>query len=176
MDELELSKIVGVGCAAMLAFVGLSQVAHGVVSMDKLDEPAYVLEVTEEEGSEEEAEPISMAALMADADAAAGQKVFKKCSACHNQAEGAGAKQGPNLWGIMGRDIASVDGFNYSGALEEIDGTWDWAAMNAFLTKPAKYAPGTNMKFPGLKKDADRANLMAWLNGQGGSPLDAPTE
>lgn len=177
MDELELSKIVGVGCAALLAFVGLSQISGGLVAMDQLDEPAYQIAVEEtDEGADEEAAPISMAALMTGADADAGARVFKKCSACHNIAEGAGSKQGPNLWAIMGRDIASVDGFSYSSSLEEKEGGWTWAEMNVFLTKPKDYASNTKMAFAGLKKDEDRANLMAWLNAQSGAPIDAPAE
>lgn len=176
MDELELSKFFGVACAAMLAFVGLSQVSNAIVSMDHLDEPAYAIEVAESDDAGEEApEPVSVAALMAEADAASGQKVFKKCSACHNQAEGAGSKAGPNLWGVMGRDIASIDGFSYSSSLAEKEGGWTWEAMNAFLTKPKSYASNTKMNFTGLK-DGDRADVMAWLNSQGDAPIDPPTE
>ena len=175
MDELEISKIVGVGCAAMLAFVGLSEVSHGIVSMDDLDEPAFAIEVAEADDAEVE-EAISVATLMASADASAGEKQFKACKACHNVAEGAGAKQGPNLWGIVGRDIASTDGFSYSSALAEKEGAWDWDALNAFLLNPKGYAAGTKMAYNGLKKDGERANLMAWLNEQSGAPIPLPSE
>jgi len=149
MDELELSKIVGVGCAAMLAFVGLTEISHGIVSVDDLETPAYAIEVAEEEGDAEE-EVISIAAIMASADATAGVKVFKKCSGCHNATPDGDANTGPNLWGIMGRDIASVDNV---------------------------YAKGTKMNgFSGLKKDADRANVMAWLNEQSDAAIPLPTE
>ena len=175
MDELEISKIVGVGCAAMLAFVGLSEVSHGIVSMDDLDEPAFAIEVAEA-GDAEVEEAISVATLMASADASAGEKQFKACKACHNVADGAGAKQGPNLWGIVGRDIASTDGFSYSSALAEKEGAWDWDALNAFLLNPKGYAAGTKMAYNGLKKDGERANLMAWLNEQSGAPIPLPSE
>ena len=174
MDELELSKIVGVACAAMLAFVGLSEVSHGIVSMDDLAEPAYAIEVAEAEEVEEEI--VSVAALMASADAASGEKLFKACKACHNVAEGAPSKLGPNLWGIVGRDIGSVEGFGYSNVLAEMDGAWDWEALNGFLTNPKGYAKGTKMAYNGIKKDADRANLMAWLNEQSGAPIEMPAE
>ena len=175
MDELELSKIVGVGCAAMLAFVGLTEISHGVVSMDKLETPAYAIEVAEEEGGAEE-EVVSVATIMASADAAGGKKVFNSCKGCHAAESGGAAKTGPNLWGVMGRDIASADGFGYSAALTEKDGAWDWEAMNAFLTNPKAYAKGTAMKYNGVKKDQDRANLMAWLNEQSDSAIPLPTE
>lgn len=174
MDELELSKIVGVACAAMLAFVGLSEVSHGIVSMDDLAEPAYAIEVAEAEEVEEEV--VSVAAIMASADAASGEKVFKACKACHNVAEGAASKVGPNLWGIVGRDIANVEGYTYSNVLAEMDGAWDWEALNGFLTNPKGYAKGTKMAYNGIKKDADRANLMAWLNEQSGAAIPLPTE
>ncbi len=175
MDELELSKIVGVGCAAMLAFVGLTEVSHGIVSMGHLDKPAYTIEVAEAEEAEAE-EVVSVATLLASADSAAGQKTFKSCAGCHNAAEGKGAKQGPNLWGIVGRDIASVDGYGYSSALNEKEGVWDWDALNAFLLNPKGFAAGTKMAYSGLKKDGARANLMAWLNEQSGEPIPLPTE
>ena len=176
MDELELSKIGGVACAALLAFVGLHEISHAVVSVDTPETPAYVIVVAEEEGDAEE-EVISIAAIMASADAVAGTKIFKKCSGCHTVAEGGKVGQGPNLWGVLGREIASDGGFGYSPALAEKKGSvWDWEAMNGFLTKPSAYAKGTKMNFAGLKKDTDRANLMAWLNEQSGAPLPLPTE
>jgi len=176
MDELELSKIVGVGCAAMLAFVGLSEVSHGIVSMDDLDEPAYAIEVAEadEEEADEEIEVVSIGTLMASADASAGEKVFRACKACHNIADGAGAKQGPNLWGIIGRDIASDGGFSYSAALADKEGAWDWEAINGFLLDPKGWAPGTKMAYAGVKKDDARADLLAYLNEQSSAPIDLP--
>lgn len=175
MDELELSKIVGVGCAAMLAFVGLTEISHGIVSMDKLETPAYSIEVAEEEGAAEE-EAVSVAMIMASADASKGAKQFNSCKGCHSIESGGAAKQGPNLWGIVGRGIASVDGFGYSAALSEKEGAWDWDALNAFLLKPSAYAKGTAMKYAGIKKDSARADLMAWLNEQSDSAIPLPTE
>ena len=177
MDELELSKIVGVGCAAMLAFVGLSVASDAIVSMDTLDEPAYAIAVAEPDepgAAAEEEEVVSIGTLMASADAAAGEKVFRSCKACHNDAEGAPAKVGPNLYGVVGRPIASAEGFSYSAALSEKGGTWDWESINGFLHKPKEWAPGTKMAYAGVKKDEDRANLLAYLNEQSGAPIDLP--
>ena len=176
MDTLEISKVVGVGCAAMLAFVGFSEISHGLISVDNLAEPAYAIEVAEEDGAEEEVEAVSVATLMASADADAGARGFRSCQACHNIAEGAGAKQGPNLWGIVGRDIAAADGFSYSNALADKDGVWDWEALNGFLLAPKSWAPGTKMAYNGIKKDGERANLMAYLNEQSGEPIPLPEE
>jgi cytochrome c len=103
--------------------------------------------------------------LLGGADLAKGKKLFKKCGACHTANEGGKNKVGPNLWNILGRDVAGVEGFNYSDALSAKGGVWDIATLNAFLTKPKEAVPGTKMSFSGIKKDGDRANLIAFLQG-----------
>jgi len=118
-------------------------------------------------------EPIS--ALLASADVAAGAKGFKKCASCHTVESGGADKLGPALWGIVDRQRASVDGFSYSDALQSMNGeTWDYEALNEFLTKPKAYAPGTKMSFGGLKKVAQRANLIAYLRQQSDNPAAIP--
>ena len=99
-------------------------------------------------------------------DAAAGERVFRKCMACHAVGEGARNKVGPELNGIVGSQIASVEDFNYSNTLAEMgeEGeTWTAEALSAFLEAPREYAPGTKMAFPGLKDEADRENVIAYL-------------
>lgn len=97
---------------------------------------------------------------------AAGEKVFKKCKACHQVGEGAQNKTGPQLNGVVGRDIGSVDGFKYSGSMEEMDGAWTHDALAAFLAKPKDYVKGTKMAFAGLKKDDEIAAVIAYLQAQ----------
>lgn len=103
-----------------------------------------------------------------------GAKVFKKCKACH-VAEAAGKnKTGPNLWNVIGRQIASAEGFKYSEALAGKSGeSWSVDVLKAFLANPKKYVPGTSMSFAGLKKEADAANLIAYLGLQSDAPQDA---
>ena len=114
---------------------------------------------------EERAEAPLEAALDADL-VAAGEKVFKKCKACHQVGEGAKNRVGPLLNGIFGANVAAIEGFSYSGALTE-KGTqgavWDAAALDAFLTKPKDWAKGTKMSFAGLKKEEDRAAIIEFL-------------
>ncbi|WP_417211253.1 c-type cytochrome [Antarctobacter sp.] len=101
-----------------------------------------------------------------EGDAEAGEKVFRKCKACHAVGEGAENKVGPMLNNIVGRQMASVEGFDYSkalGAMGEAGEVWTPEAMDAFLTKPRDYAKGTKMAFPGLRKDDDRADVIAYL-------------
>ena len=177
MDELEISKIVGAGCAALLAFVGFGQLGSAVVGVDQLDEPAYIVEVPDAEtGTEmaevEEAMPIGQLMAMAVVDD--GPKIFKKCSACHNVEDGGGNGVGPNLHGIVGRDIGGMDGYAYSNVLAGMDGPWDFAALDGFLESPKNWAPGTKMGFAGLRKPEDRASVIAWLNEQSAAPLPLP--
>ncbi len=94
---------------------------------------------------------------------AAGAKAFKKCKSYHNAAPGAKAKTGPNLWNVVGRAKASIEGFKYSAALKEIGGDWTEEDLDVFLKKPKDFAPGNKMYFSGIKKHAKRANLIGYL-------------
>ncbi len=124
-------------------------------------------------GAEEEfVTPIAI--RLASANPALGPKNAAKCTTCHAFEQGGAAKLGPALWGIVGRDIAADDGFAYSGALMGIDGVWDAEALDGFLLKPKAWAPGTKMGFAGLKDEADRANLIAWMFQQADAPLALP--
>lgn len=102
----------------------------------------------------------------AEGDAAKGEKVFRKCQACHAVGEGAENKVGPVLNGLMGRAVAAGEGFEYSDALvaKVAEGVvWDAETLAAFLEKPRDWAPGTKMSFAGLRKEKDRDNLIAYL-------------
>ncbi len=99
---------------------------------------------------------------MAEGDAAAGEKVFRKCKACHviDQEKN---RLGPHLVGIMGRAAGSVEGFNYSPAMQDSGITWDETSLDEYLADPKGYIPKNKMAFVGLKKDDDRANIIAYL-------------
>jgi cytochrome c len=119
----------------------------------------------------------SLGEALAAADAAKGETVFAACRACHTIEEGGGSMIGPNLWGVVGRPVAHVDGFNYSEPLKAYGGTWQVDRLDAFLADPQAVVPGSLMVFPGVKNSADRANLIAYLNQNSPSPLslaDAP--
>jgi cytochrome c len=145
---------------------------------------ATVLDVTPEETAAEEeaaAEPAAeetteMAAAstgqepavtMAAADPAMveqGERVFRKCSACHQVGDGAKNRVGPHLNGVMGREIGIVDGFNYSSTMAGMGGVWDTQTMAAFLADPRGVVSGTKMAFAGLRKDDEIAAVTAYLS------------
>ncbi|CAD0186999.1 Cytochrome c2 [Ruegeria sp. THAF57] len=100
----------------------------------------------------------------ADGDATAGEKVFRKCAACHS-VDGSKKKPGPHLAGILGRPAASVEGFKYSQSLSEAGLVWDTETLTAFLANPRENVPGTKMSFPGIRKEDDLTNLIAYLEG-----------
>lgn len=128
----------------------------------------YFVEGEEEEGGED-AGP-DLGTLLASADAAAGEQVFAKCSACHTIEQGGANGIGPNLYGTMGKAIAGHAGFAYSSALSEKGGEWTWENMDAWLESPRGFASGTKMSFAGLSKPEDRANVMEYLASMGGAP------
>ncbi|MEO1491746.1 MAG: cytochrome c family protein [Pseudomonadota bacterium] len=130
---------------------------------------AFAIEIESGDEAASEPEEVDLASLIASGDAGKGEKVFNKCKACHKIEDGANGV-GPHLWGVIGRDIGSVDGYAYSGALADLGGTWDLAAMDAFLESPKGYAAGTKMAFAGLSSAEDRINLIIYLNDADGSP------
>lgn len=171
MDTMELTKIVGGLCGALLILLLGKWAAetiyhvggdgHGDVAQ------AYSIEVEEEVTADAGDEGPSLEELLASADVAKGEKVFKKCGACHKLEDGVNGT-GPHLFGLVGREVAAVGGYEFSGALAGLGGAWNPQELDGFLANPKKYAPGTKMSFAGLKKGTDRANLIAYLQSIGG--------
>lgn len=133
----------------------------------------YVIEGVVEEGAEEAEVTLAQALNMEGVDASAGEKVFAKCSACHSIEQGGANGVGPNLYGIMGTNIASRSGYSYSGALSSFGGQWGWEEMDAWLKNPKGYVEGTKMGFAGLSKIEDRAAVALYMN-EYGSNLPVP--
>ncbi|WP_375287884.1 c-type cytochrome [Sphingomonas sp.] len=160
------------GCGAAL---GLSIVGGMIFHGERPEKMGYVIEGVEEEGAGGAAAEVPIASLLGSADAAKGAEVFKKCAACHTVNQGGANGVGPNLYATMGEALAAgKGGFAFSDALKKVGGTWDWEKMNAWLTSPRKFAPGTKMTFAGLSNPQDRANVILYLNQQGSNlPLPA---
>ena len=158
------------GILALALSIGSGMYFHS----EHPEKPGYPVEGAEEGGGAAAAE-LPIAALLATADAAEGAKVFKQCGSCHTIAQGGANGTGPNLWGTMGEEIGhGKGGFAFSDALSGHGGKWDWDTMNAWLTNPSKFAPGTRMTFAGIANPQQRANLILYLNQQSASPLALP--
>lgn len=163
MDTMTLTKAAAGFCGAFLVFLLGKWAADELYHVGGHGEAAYVVEV-EEAGGDDAAEEVNFDELYAEADVAKGEKVFKKCTACHKAEDGANST-GPFLYGVVDRPIASVAGFGYSGTLSGMsDKAWTTEELDAFLAKPSSYAKGTSMSFSGLKKQSDRINVIAYLD------------
>ena len=112
--------------------------------------------------------------MLAEADIARGQSITRKCATCHTFDEGGAAKQGPNLYNVVGADIAAREDFGYSDALAAHEGEWTYANLNAFLFKPKSFVKGTKMTFVGLKKTRDRSDVIAYLRTLSATPQPLP--
>ena len=171
MDTMEITKIVGGLCGALLILLLGKWAAETIYHVggghgDDMAQ-AYTIEVVDSGAEEAVEEGPSLEELLAVADVAKGEKVFSKCKACHKLEDGANGT-GPHLYSVVGRAIGGIAGFNYSGVLADNGGEWTPTDLSAFLANPKGYAPGTKMSFAGLKKDTDRANLIAYLQTIGG--------
>ncbi len=184
MNSIDLQKIFGAVLGTFLFIMGVGFLAEAAYHTEPGPGGGYTLEAAsgahgDEAGGEAQTETVSLAALLADANVGKGVKVFKKCTACHTSEAGGANKVGPALYDIVGRSMAVADGFGYSDVFVgfQAEGrTWTYEDLNTFLTKPKDYAPGTKMSFAGLKKETDRANLLAYLQTLSASPVALPTE
>lgn len=176
MNADKINMAAGSAIAALLVFLLLGffrdQIFHSGDHHGEDEALAFAVEVADADaGKNPDADVgVDYASLVANADLAAGEKLFKKCTACHKVADGANGV-GPHLWRVVGRPIAAVRGFGYSPALTGKEGAWDLEALSAFIENPKRWAPGTKMSYGGMKKPADRVNLIAWLNEVGGAPV-----
>jgi len=167
-DTMTITKAGGALCGSLLVFLLGSWVAEAVYhgaegGHGEEKAQAYVIDTgASEEPAEGEAPAEDFSVVLAAADAAAGEKVFAKCKACH-KVDGTDGT-GPHLNGIVGKAKAASPGFPYSEVLVGMAAdTWTPENLNAFLQSPKTYAPGTKMSFAGLPKIEDRANVIAWL-------------
>ncbi|MCK0125918.1 cytochrome c family protein [Gelidibacter sp. F2691] len=159
------------GSWAASALFDTSGGGHGAGHGDDAHAAAtgYVIATESDDHAAEEAEEaVPFADMVAAADVDKGAKVWGKCKACHKLEDGANGT-GPHLYGLVDRPIASIGGFGYSDVLAGMSAdAWTIDALNEWLANPKAFAPGNKMTFSGLKKDKDRANLIAYLATIGG--------
>ena len=179
MNSFEINKILGALLGTCLVLVAMHIASGAIFTPEPLAKPGYEIAVKEEQpaGGAIAAAPaeVPIENLLASASADHGAQIAKECGVCHNFQEGQGAKVGPDLYGVVGRPIASVAGFSYSAALKALGGSWTFDALNKWLTKPSADAPGTAMTFAGLTSEKQRADVIAYLNTLSAKPLPLPT-
>ena len=181
MDSFEINKIIASILLVALLIIGISKISNIIFKVDKLDSSAYKVELPDdgakqisEESTTKSDDKVDISALMALGDIAHGEKVFKKCSACHSIKAGGGNKIGPALYNVVGRKIAAVEDYKYSKALVEYKKNWSFEELNGFLIKPQKWIKGTKMAYAGLRKEKDRASVILYLNKYSDNPLPLP--
>ena len=179
MDSFEINKIVAAVLMVALLVIGIGKLSDVIFYVEKPDTPGYSVEVEETTTVSSSTktsveEKIDINALMAMGDITHGEKVFKKCAACHSIVKGGKNNIGPALYNVVGRKIGRVEDYKYSKALASYDKEWTVEELNGYLIKPAKWIKGTKMAFAGLRKEKDRASVIKYLNQNSDNPLPLP--
>ena len=166
MDSFEVNKIIAAVIITVLIVLGIGKVSDFMFIVEKRSVAAYKVEPTNDDGK------VNLASTESDTDISAllslgrvdhGQKVIKKCKACHSIKQGGGNNIGPKLWNVMFRPVGAISDYKYSKALSDYKKEWSWEEMNGFLIKPSKWIKGNKMGFAGLKEEKDRASVMLSL-------------
>ena len=179
MDSFELNKIIAAVLMVALLVIGIGKISDVIFHVEKPKTPGYAVDIEQAftavaTNSETVEEKIDIAALMAMGDLAVGEKVFKKCAACHSIVKGGKNNIGPALYNVVGRQIGVVNDYKYSKALSGYGKEWTFEELNGYLIKPAKWIKGTKMAFAGLRKEKDRASVILYLNQNSDNPLPLP--
>jgi len=180
MDSFELNKIIGAILLTALMVIGLGKFTDFLFHVDKPEKSAYQVEGLEGISNElvktedKKMQEVDIPQLLALGNIAHGEKVFKKCSACHMNAADGKNRIGPNLWGVIGRQVGSISDYKYSKSLIAYGKNWNFEEINGFLIKPQAYIKGTKMAFAGLRKEKDRASVILYLNSKSETPLPTP--
>ncbi len=165
-DTMTITKAFASVCGGMLVLLLGGWAAEGLYNIESHDDVrGFAIVMEEEEAAPEVAEEVievAFADVYAAADAAAGERLWRRCSACHVLEAGQN-RVGPYLHGVVDRPKHSAEGFNYSDALMSQDGAWTPENLSAFLENPRAYAPGTAMAYNGMREVEDRANLIAYM-------------
>ena len=172
-----MNKIIVSIFLAVILVIGINKITDSIFFVEKPEKSAYQVEslttVTNTTTTTKSTETgdVSIMALFASTSAEEGEKIFKKCAACHSISKGGGNKIGPALWGVIGRKAGAVADYKYSKALTSHGKNWTFDEMNGFLIKPKEWIKGTKMAFAGLKKPEERAAVILYMNENSDSPL-----
>tara|TARA_B100000282_G_scaffold270199_1_gene224093 strand:- start:198 stop:740 length:543 start_codon:yes stop_codon:yes gene_type:complete len=180
MDSFEINKIIAAVLMVALLIIGIGKLSDIIFYVEKPKTPGYAVELEQavassaQSNSEKTVEKIDIASLMSLGDLSTGEKVFKKCAACHSIVKGGKNNIGPALYNVVGRKVGVVSDYKYSKALANYEKEWTFEELNGYLIKPAKWIKGTKMAFAGLRKEKDRASVILYLNQNSDNPLPLP--
>ncbi len=173
-----MNKIIASIVLAIILVLGINKITDVIFYAEKPEKSAYQVDNVTAVASTSSSETISdssksgdIMTLFASTNTAEGAKIFKKCAACHNIAQGGGNKIGPALWGVLGRKAGSVTDYKYSKAMIAHGKPWSFEEMNGFLIKPKDWIKGTKMSFAGLKNAKERAAVILYMNENTDNPL-----
>ena len=182
MDSFEINKIIAAVLLTVLIIIGIGKFTDILFYIEKPKQSAYKIEglevaTTSTSSKSAEAkvvEAVNIKDLLAMGDLSHGEKVFKKCTACHQIAAGGKNMIGPNLWGVIGRTSGSIGDYKYSKAMVAHGKEWSFEEMNSYLIKPQAHIKGTKMAFAGLRREKDRASVILYMNSKSNSPKSLP--
>jgi len=178
LDSFEVNKMLGAVLGTFLAIHAVSLMAGAVFAPRIPEKPGYEIAVTATPatGSQEKAPPAEepLEQRLASASTERGQAATKPCEVCHTFDKGGQNRVGPNLWGVVGRDRASEQGFNYSAAMKSKGGKWSFDELDKFLTNPRRDIPGTAMTFAGIERGRQRADVIDYLRTLSDNPVPLP--
>ena len=175
MNSFEINKIITAILVTVLVVFGIGKISDIIFDKDKTDVVAYKVEAPEGEALQASAKSsVDITALLAMGDIAHGEKVYKKCKACHSIKQGGKNNIGPKLWNVLFRPVGSITDYKYSKALSSYGKEWTWEEMNGFLIKPSTWIKGNKMGFAGLKNEKDRASVILYLNQNSDNPKPLP--
>ena len=171
----EINKLVTAILVTVLIVFGIGEISDVIFKVNKTGVIAYKVEEPARSSDEAKAESsVEISSLLSLGDVTHGEKVFKKCAACHSINKDGRNKIGPKLYNVVGRATGATSDYKYSKALISYNKTWTFEELNSFLIKPAKWIKGNKMGFAGLKNGKDRASVILYLNQNSDNPQPLP--
>lgn len=180
MDSFEINKMLGAVLGMLTLAMGLGFLSGAFVHSRPPVQAGYALPEPQAQSAAAAAPAVAeepIAVRLASADVGKGEAASKKCVSCHSFTPDMKNGTGPGLYNVVGREKASVAGFNYSNAMKEAKskGPWSFEALDAFVHNPKAYVPNTAMNYNGIPRPDERANLIAYLRTLSPSPVPLPT-